>query len=116
MKRFGELLSEATDDTMRRVFGETASELIYTLTETHASLKREEIGEKIEAFYAYLERLLGSERAQIIQGICLKRLCVKLRREYEEIERYFWFLDELYETKFKLLTCSFKGRESSVCD
>ena len=116
MKRFGKLLSEAADDTMRQVFGETASELIYTLMERHVSLKREEIGEKIDAFFAYLERLLGSERAQIIQNTSLKRLCMKLRREYEEIERYFWFLDGLYETKFRLLTSSFKERESSVCN
>jgi len=66
-------------------------------------LKREEVGEKIEAYYAYLEKLLGSEGAQIIQKPSVKRLCLKLRREYEEIEKYFSFLDELYEIKFKLL-------------
>jgi len=48
VKKFGGLLSETMDDTMRQVFGETASELIYTLMERHVSLKREEIGEKID--------------------------------------------------------------------
>jgi len=116
MEGFSELLSEAVDNTMRQVFGESASELIYGLVERHVALKREEVGEKIEVFYDYLERLLGSERAQIIQNTSIKRLCLKLRREYEEVEMYFSFLDELYEIKFKLLTPSFRENERSVCD
>jgi len=115
VKRFGELLFETTDDSLRRVFGKTASELVYTLMERHVSLKREEIGEKVEDFYAYLEKLLSSELAQIIQKTSLKRLCLRLRREYEEVERYFWVLDELYEVKFKLLVSSFK-EDSSACN
>lgn len=115
MEKFGELLSRSMDDTMRRVFGESASELIYRLMERHVSLRREEIGEKIEAFYAYLEKLLGSEEAQVIRATSLRRLYLKLRREYEEVERYFSFLDELYEIKFRLLIPSFK-EESSVCN
>ena len=116
MEGFGELLSEAVDNTMRRVLGESASELIYRLVEMHMALKREEVGEKIEVFYAFLEKLLGSERAQIIENTSLKRLCLKLRREYEEVEKYFSFLDELYEIKFKLLTPSLKEQGRSVCD
>ena len=115
MERFGELLFKAVDDTMRRVFGESAAELIYRLVEGHVFLKREEVGEKIETFYAYLEKLIGSEPAQIIQTTSLKRLCLRLRREYEEVEKYFSFLDELYEIKFKLLTSSSK-QERSVCN
>jgi len=114
VERFGELLFEATDDTMRRVFGKSA-ELIYALMERHVRVKREEVGEKIEALYSYLEKLIGSEGAQIIQKASIKRLCLKLQREYEEVEKYFSVLDELYEIKFKLLTPSLKeGR--SVCN
>ncbi|MFQ6032457.1 MAG: hypothetical protein ACE5K2_05995 [Candidatus Zixiibacteriota bacterium] len=115
MDRFDELLFEAIDDTIRLVFGESASELIYTSMERQILLKREEVGGKIEAFYAYLEKLLGSEGAQIIQTTSIKRLCLKLRREYEEIETYFSFLDELYEIKFKLLASSLK-EERSKCN
>ena len=115
MEKFGELLAETMNATIREVFGESASELIYRLAEKHVSLKREEVGEKIEAFYAYLEKLLGSERAQIVQAVSLKRLCFKLKQEYEEVEKYFSFLDELYEIKFKLLTASCK-EEHSVCN
>ena len=115
MESFVELLSDTIDDTIRQVFGESGSELIYTLVETHVFLKREEVAEKIEAFYAYLEKLLGSEGAHIIQNTSLKRLCLKLRREYEEVEMYFSFLDELYEVKFKLLA-SLLREERSVCN
>lgn len=115
MERFGELLSETIDFTMRQVFGESASELIYRLMERQVSLKREEVGEKIEAFQAYLEKLVGSEVAQIILATSLKGLCTGLRREYEEVERYFWLLDELYEAKFRLLAPSLK-EDCSVCN
>jgi len=116
MKSFGELLSEALNDTMRHVFGEPVCELIYRLVERHVSLKQEEIGEKIDAFYAFLEKLLGSEQTQIVHAASLKRLCLKLQREYEEIEKYFSVLDELYEIKFKLVTPSFNGQGRSVCN
>jgi len=115
LKRFGDLLFEATDETIRLIFGESLSVLIYRLMERHVSLRREEVDEKIEAFYAFLEKLLGSEGAQIIKVASLKRLCLGLRREYEEVEKYFSFLDELYEVKFKLLAPLLK-EERSVCN
>ena len=34
------------------------------------------------------------------------------RQEYDEVEKYFSFLDELYETKFKLLTSSIGEKKS----
>lgn len=112
MKRFDELLSETMDNTLRQVMGESASKLIYTLMERNVLLKREEMGEKIEAFHAYLEKLLGSERAQIIQATSLKSLCLRLRQEYEEVEGYLSVLDELYEIKFKLLASHLKQDRS----
>lgn len=115
MKRFSELLFRAMDDTIRQVFGKATSELIYTIMERHVSLKREEIAENIEAFHTYLEKLLGSEQAQIIQATSIKRLCFKLQREYEEVETYFSVLDELHEIKFKLLVSPSK-QEGSVCN
>ncbi len=115
MEGFGELLFEIIDDTIRRVFGESTSVVIYRCMERHSSLKREVVGEKIEAFCTYLEKLLGSEGAQVIQASSLKRLCRKLRREYEEVEMYFSFLDRLYAVKFRLLA-SLTKEEGSVCN
>jgi hypothetical protein len=106
MKRFSGLLSESLDDTIRQIFGESASELIYSLMERQAHLKPEETGKNIEAFHAYVRRLVGSEIAQIILVACLKKLCAEVQREYAQVESHFSLLDELYEIKFKLLTPS----------
>ena len=106
MERFGELLSASLDVTMRQIFGESASELIISLVERQAGVKREETGKNIEAFHAYVSRLVGSEIAQIILVGSLKKLCAEVQREYEQVESYFSVLDELYEIKFKLLTPS----------
>ena len=128
MKRFGELLFETTDDTMKRIFGESTSEMIYGFMERQVMVKREEVGERMEVFYSHLEKLLGSEGARIIRETSLRRLCLKLQREYEEIETYFSFLDKLYEVKLKLLVSSpssptgssfsgrFLRRKPSVCN
>lgn len=115
VERFGGLLSETIGVTMRQVFGQSASELIYSLMERQVSLKREEVGERIEVFHAYVEKLVGSEVAQIILAIGLKRLCTEIRREYEEVERYFSVLDELYEVKFRLFASLLK-EEGSTCN
>ena len=103
MASFDDLMFEALDDTLRRVLGENISELIYPRTVKKTPLKPEEISNKIENIISYLEKLIGKESTQIIQSVSIKRLCFKLKQEYEEIENHFVVLDELYEMKFKLL-------------
>jgi hypothetical protein len=103
MERFSKLLSASLDGTIRQIFGESASELIISLVERQAGLKREEAGKNIEAFHAYMLRLVGSEIAQIILVASLKKLCAEVQREYEQVESYFSVLDELYKIKFNLL-------------
>jgi len=115
VEKFGELLSRTIDVTVKQMFGNSASKLIYRLMERQTSLKREEIGERFEAYQAYLERLVGLRVSQIILVASLKDLCTYLRREYEEVEKYFSVLDELYEVKFKLLTPLLR-EERSVCN
>jgi len=115
MKRFGELLLGSLDVTMRQIFGDSASELIYSLMERQAGLKPEEAGKNIEAFHAYVRRLVGSEIAQIILAESLKKLCAEVQREYEQVESHLSFLDALYEIKFKLLTPS-SNEKRPVCN
>lgn len=115
MERFGELFSASLDGTMRQIFGESASELIISLVERQTGVKREEAGKNIEAFHAYVSRLVGSEIAQIILVASLKKLCAEVQREYEQVESHFSVLDELYEIKFKLLTPS-PNEKRSVCN
>ena len=103
MENFNDLMFEALDDTLRLMLGESVSELINSLKKRQSSLKLKEVGNNIDDIISYLEKLLGKEGAQIIQTVSIKRLCLKLKQEYEEVEAHFLFLDELYEIKFKLL-------------
>jgi hypothetical protein len=106
VKKFDELLSESLDTAIRLVFGDPTSEIIYSSMERHISLKKEEVGYRIDVFNAFLEKLLGPEQAQIIQAVGLWCLCFKLKREYDSVEECFSLLDTLYEVKFKLLVPS----------
>jgi len=114
MERFSELLSRSLDVTIRQIFGDSASELIYSLMEKQAHLKREEAGKNLEALHAYVRRLVGSEIAQMLLVEGLKKLCAEVEREYEQVESYLSLLDALYEIKFKLLTPS-SNEKRPVC-
>jgi hypothetical protein len=103
MENFDDLMFEALEDTLRLILGESVFNLVHSFTERQAALKLKEVGNNIDDTIAYLERLLGKEGAQIIQTISIKRLFLKLKQEYEEVEAHFSVLDELYEMKFKLL-------------
>jgi hypothetical protein len=104
MKTFDDLLIEELDDTLKLVLGKNISNLIHAYKKKRAALKTSKIDNNINDVIEYLEKLIGKESTQIIQTISIKRLCFKLKREYEEVENHFSFLDELYEMKFKLLT------------
>ena len=103
---------EALDDTLRLMLGERVSKLIHSLTERQATLKLEAVDNNIEGVISYLEKLLGKEGAQIIQTVSIKRLCLKLKQEYEDVESHFRVLDELYEMKFNLLASSLNKTQS----
>ncbi|UCC58084.1 MAG: hypothetical protein JSW14_06925 [Candidatus Bathyarchaeum sp.] len=113
MEKFNELMFETLRDTLRLVLGETVSQLIHSLTKRQTSIQLKEDSNKNEVAITYLEKLLGKEGAQIIQTISIKRLCLKLKREYEEVEAHFLVLDELYEMKFKLLAPLLNGKHST---
>jgi hypothetical protein len=106
VKKFDELLSESLNTAIRLVFGDPTSEIIFSSMERQIPLKKEEVGNKIDVFNAFLEKLLGSEQAQIIQAVGLWCLCFKLKHEYESVEECFSLLDTLYEVKLKLLVPS----------
>jgi hypothetical protein len=113
MNSFNDLMFEALDDTLRLMLGENISELIHSFTERHTPMKLKETNNKIDATIAYLEKLLGKEGAQIIQTVSIKRLCLKLKREYEEVEAHFQLLDQLYEMKFKLSASVIDKKQST---
>lgn len=103
MKTFEELMTDNLQTTMRQIFGNSAYELIYTFMERQELLHPDETREKSGGVYRCLEKLLGSDLAHIVEGTCLRLLCLRLRREYKEVETYVALLGELYEIKLKLL-------------
>lgn len=111
MENFNNLMFEALDDALRLVLGENVSQVIYSLIERQPSLQLKETSKKNKITITYLEKLLGKEGAHIIQTISIKRLCLKLKREYEEVEAHFTFLDTLYEMKFQLLASMLNGKQ-----
>jgi DNA-binding transcriptional regulator GbsR (MarR family) len=102
MDSFDDLMFEALDDTLRLMLGESVSKLIHAFTKKRQSLSAKKVSNEIEPTITYLEKLLGEEGTQIIRTASIKRLCSKLKQEYEEVEDHFLLLDQLYEMKFKL--------------
>ena len=82
-EKLDNMLLEAVDETMRQIFREDATKVIYNYLENNSHLKREEIAEKPEVFSVGLERLLGSA-APVIEKLILKNLYSKLELKFEE--------------------------------
>lgn len=99
MKALDDLLINVVDETLRQVFREEGSKVIYDYLENKCHLKLEEIAEKTKVFSAGLERLLGSG-APVIERLILKNLYSKLELKCEEKEGY-GFSDYVKELKEK---------------
>ena len=82
-----DLLLSVVDETMKQVFREAGTKVIYDYLANNSHLKLEEIGEKPEAFSAGLERLMVSA-ARVVENLILKNLYRKLGLEFEEKEGY----------------------------
>lgn len=103
MERLDDVLLKVVDETLRKVFREVGTKVIYNFLENNYHLKREEIAEKPEVFSAGLERLLGSG-ARVIEKLIFKNLCSKLQVGYEEKVgyRFLDYVKELRNGKFDL--------------
>lgn len=99
MERLNDLMLNVVDETLKQIFGEAGTTLIYDYLENNCHLKREEIAKKPEVFSADLRKLLKSG-APVIEKMVLKNLYSKLQLEYEEKEGYE-FLDHIKELKKK---------------
>jgi len=87
MEKLDDLLLKVVDETLRQVFRETGTKVIYDFLANNHHLKLEEIAEKPEVFSAGLERLMGSA-APVIENLILKNLYSKLGLKFEEKEGY----------------------------
>jgi len=82
-----DLLLSVVDETLRQVFREAGTKVIYDFLENNSHLKREEIAEKTEVFSACLEGLLVSG-APVIEKLILKNLYRKLALKFREKKGY----------------------------
>jgi len=87
METLDDLLLKVVDETLRQIFREAGTKVIYDFLENNHHLKREEFAKKPEVFSAGLERLMVSA-APVIENLILKNLYSKLGLEFEEKEGY----------------------------
>jgi len=87
MKAPDDLLINVVDETLKQVFREEGTKVIYVFIKNHSHLKREEIAEKPEVFSADLKRLLSSG-APVVEKMILKNLYSKLELKFEERKGY----------------------------
>ena len=87
METLDDILLKVIDDTMRQVFREEGTKVIYGFLANNSHLKREEIAEKPEVFSAGLEKLMVSA-AQIIEKTVLKNLHRRVGLKFVEKEGY----------------------------
>jgi len=84
-EKMEDMLLKVIDDTLKQVFKEAGTKVIYDYLESNPYLKIEEIAEKPELFSDSLKKLLGSA-APVIKDLILKNLYSQLQSEYEDKE------------------------------
>lgn len=90
--------AEAVDDTLKQIFKEDGTKVIYEFLENHARLKLEEVADKPEIFSATLERLMVSA-AHVIEKMILRKLYRRLGLKFKEKQGYEFsdYIKELRE-------------------
>lgn len=81
------LLLSAVDESLKPVFREEGTQVIYDYLENNSHLKLEEIAERPELFSVALETLMASA-ALVIEKLILKNLYCKLGLRFREKEGY----------------------------
>ena len=67
--KYEEMLNKAVDKTLNRVFGSTATDIIYIHLENNYSIKKNEIAEKLESFSQAMQEYLNSGAAVVEREI-----------------------------------------------
>ena len=107
-----DLLLSAVDETLRQVFKEAGTKVIYGYITNKCHLKREEIAKKPEIFSAGLESLLVSA-ARVIENLILRKLYRKLGLKFEEKKGYE-FSEYIKELKAKWDVDGRRTRETTL--
>lgn len=107
-----DLLLSAIDETMRQIFNETGTKVIYDYLMNNHHLKLEEFAEKPEVFSAGLERLIGSG-AKVIEILVLKNFYSELGLKFEEKKAYA-FPDYIKELRKSAVAKAYDKRSKRV--
>jgi len=99
-KKLNKLIVNTVDEELKKIFGETATLVIYGYLENNLSLKRENIPEKIELFSQGLDKFFGSG-AYMLEKMILTNLYSSFGFNYQEKKGYT-FVDYVTELKNRL--------------
>jgi hypothetical protein len=94
-----EVFVEVIDETLKQIFSDNGTKVIYDFLEKHSKLKLKDVADKPEVFSAGLQRLMVSA-APVIEQIILKNLYSRLGLKFEEKKGY-QFADHIMELKGK---------------
>jgi hypothetical protein len=108
--KFDFLLLESIDQAIADLLGRRARDAIYDHLATHYRYGREEIPEKIDQFYQFLEEMFGSG-AKTLGRTVIRRMFDKLGYEYVNVPG-FQFFDYLEALKSRV-TRDDAGREQT---
>jgi hypothetical protein len=95
--KFDDLIVSTVDTELKRIFGETASLVIYGYLENNHSVRREEIPEKIEVFSKGIDKFFGSG-AYVLEKTIITNLYSSFGLNFKEKKGYT-FVDYVNELK-----------------
>jgi hypothetical protein len=84
-RRLNAVLSEAIDEGLKAVLGETGREVVYYNIKSVYGLERESVSKNPELLIESLYRLFGGG-AEVIERVILEKLCLKLGMKREKAE------------------------------
>jgi hypothetical protein len=84
-RRFDAVLSEAIDEGLKAVLGETGKEVVYYNLKSIYGLERESVSKNPEILLESLYRLFGAG-AEVIERVILEKLCLKLGIKPENVK------------------------------
>ena len=82
-KDWNSLFAEAIDDTLKQIFKEDGTRVIYEFLENHTCLKLEEVPDKPQVFSDSIERLMVST-ARVVEKVILKNLYSRMELKFKE--------------------------------
>lgn len=86
-KKLNDVLAQAIDDTLKQIFKQSGTEVIYDYLEKKQYVKISEITDKPQLFSESMRKLLGSA-ASVIEDLIIRNLYTQLNAEFEDKDGY----------------------------